>query len=131
MSIDQQNLAPVILMTYARPEHTRKTLHALAKNKLAADSVLYIFCDGPKNAKAIEKNKLVREIVLEEEEKQRFQSVHVQISETNLGLATSIITGATQIIKKYGKCILIEDDLITAPDFLTYMNECLQYYQSV
>lgn len=42
------NLAPVILFTYNRPDHTKKVLDALAENELAKDSELYIFCDGPK-----------------------------------------------------------------------------------
>lgn len=129
MTANERELAPVILMTYARPEHTKKTLDALAKNTSAVDSELYIFCDGPKNEKSIENNKLVRDIILEEEKKQRFKEVHVSISKENRGLANSIISSATEIINKYGKCILLEDDLITSPYFLTYMNECLNYYQ--
>ena len=130
MVANEQKLAPVILMTYARPEHTRKTLDALAENMLAKESELYIFCDGPKSEKAVSNNKLVKEIVLAEKTKNRFKEVYVCISEENRGLAKSIISSATEIIDKYGKCILLEDDLITAPYFLTYMNECLEYYRS-
>lgn len=130
MVVNEQKLAPVILMTYARPEHTKKTLDALAENMLAKESELYIFCDGPKNEKAVSNNKLVREIVSAETTKNRFKEVHLYISDVNRGLANSIISSATEIIDKYGKCILLEDDLITAPYFLTYMNQCLDYYQS-
>ena len=41
-------LAPIVLFVYARPEHTRKTLDALAMNHLASESILYIYADGPK-----------------------------------------------------------------------------------
>lgn len=130
MVTKEQKLAPVILMTYARPEHTKKTLDALSENIHAKESELYIFCDGPKNEKAIDNNKLVREIISAEKEKNRFKEIHVHISDVNRGLAKSIISSATEIIDKYGKCILLEDDLITSPYFLTYMNECLDYYES-
>ena len=39
--------APIVLFAYARPEHTLRTLKALADNTLAADSRLYIYIDGP------------------------------------------------------------------------------------
>ena len=130
MVANERKLAPIILMTYARPEHTRKTLDALAENMLAKESELYIYCDGPKNEKAVSNNNLVREIVSAETTKNRFKEVHIYTSDVNRGLAKSIISSATEIIDKYGKCILLEDDLITAPYFLTYMNQCLDYYQS-
>ncbi len=41
-------LAPIILFTYNRPEHTLKTIEALKRNELASESLLYIFCDGIK-----------------------------------------------------------------------------------
>lgn len=130
MIVNQSELAPIILMTYARPEHTQKTIDALAKNELAEESELYIFCDGPKNEKVIEKNKCVQKIILDEKEKKRFKNVYVSISNENRGLARSIISSATEIINKYGRCILLEDDLVTSTYFLTYMNNCLQFYQS-
>lgn len=130
MAGNEQKLAPVVLMTYARPEHTKKTLDALAENMLAKETELYIFCDGPKNENAVNNNKLVQEIVSAETTKNRFKEVYTCISDVNRGLANSIISSATEIIDKYDKCILLEDDLITAPYFLTYMNKCLDYYQS-
>ena len=59
-------LAPIVLFTYARPDHTLRTLQALSANTLAASSHLYIYVDGPKeNASADMKrrNEEVRKIV--------------------------------------------------------------------
>lgn len=39
-------LAPIIVFAYDRPDHFGKTLDALAKNDLASESVLYVYCDG-------------------------------------------------------------------------------------
>lgn len=130
MAAEKKSLAPIILMTYARPEHTQKTLDALAGNLLAKESDLYIFCDGPKNARAVEKNQQVQEIIQREATAGRFANVHVTVSQENRGLARSIISGATQIIDTFGRCILLEDDLVTSPCFLTYMNDCLDFYES-
>ena len=41
-------LAPIVIFSYDRPDHLAKVLTALAKNDLADQSVLYIYCDGAK-----------------------------------------------------------------------------------
>ena len=38
--------APIIVFAYDRPDHLSQTLNALAKNDLAPQSVLYVYCDG-------------------------------------------------------------------------------------
>ena len=44
----ERKTAPVILFTYNRPEHTRRTIEALAKNELAQDTELFVFSDAAK-----------------------------------------------------------------------------------
>ena len=46
----------------------------------------------------------------------------------NFGLANSIIEGVTSIIKKYGKVIVLEDDLVTSKYFLTFLNDSLNVH---
>ena len=123
------NIAPVILFVYNRPEHTQKVLNALAKNILAEESELFIFCDGPKNDNAVIPNLETRKIITREKTLKRFKKVHLNISEKNKGLANSTISGVTEVIEKYGKCIVLEDDNITSKSFLKYMNECLEFYK--
>lgn len=125
-----KTLAPIVLFAYSRPEHTRKTLESLKKNELAGNSILYIFCDGPK-AEASEKTRenirLVREIAKED---QWCGEVIIREQDNNLGLAGSISSGVTEIIEKYGKIIVLEDDLILSPAFLSYMNKALIFYEN-
>lgn len=129
--MDNENkYAPVILFTYARPIHMRQVLDALAKNSLADKSRLFIFCDGAKGKKDFENNARVKELIIEEQKKHRFLDVIVNLSDINNGLAKSIITGASSVIDKYGRCIVIEDDVITGKYFLAFMNECLDYYNN-
>ena len=125
-----EKLAPIILFTYNRPEHTQKVLNALADNKLAKDSNLYIFCDGPKNEGAVEKNRQTQAVIIEEAGRNRFHQVHLTISEVNKGLANSIITGVTDVLRQHGSCIVLEDDHITSRYFLTYMNDCVRFYEN-
>ncbi len=116
---------PIVLFVYNRPEHTKKTLSALQKNTEAADSNLFIFSDGAKNSSDHDKVEKVRAIV---SEIKGFKSVNCRFSDKNKGLANSIITGLSSLFEKYEKLIVLEDDLITSPYFLDYMNAALNFY---
>jgi acetyltransferase-like isoleucine patch superfamily enzyme/GR25 family glycosyltransferase involved in LPS biosynthesis len=121
-------LAPIVLLVYNRPEHTRKTLEALSNNNLAAASKLFIYADGPKiNATEDELNaiKETREVL---KEQKWCGDVVIIESEVNKGLAKSIVHGVTEIVEKFGTVIVLEDDIVTSSGFLQYMNDALDHY---
>ena len=120
-----QNLAPIALFVYNRPEHTRRTLSYLKKNLLADESRLFIFSDAPKTDADSAKVEQVRQLV---KEISGFKSVKIVNSKQNLGLADSIIKGVTQLVNEYGKVIVFEDDLLSSPYTLQYFNEALTRY---
>ncbi|WP_290921310.1 glycosyltransferase [Halodesulfovibrio sp.] len=125
MSLSEITPAPVALFTYNRPDHTRRTVEALQQNPFASQSDLFVFCDGAKSsndAAVIAVREYVNSIT-------GFNSLTVIERETNIGLAKSIIEGVTDVVSKFGAVIVLEDDLITSPYFLSYMNICLQYYE--
>ena len=126
-------LAPIIVFAYNRPGLLNTTLDYLSKNLLAEQSIVYIYCDGVKsetNQEQIDKVLAARKIAKEWATSKRFKNVHITERDTNLGLGTSIITGVSEVIKEYGKCIVLEDDLQTSPLFLDYMNQCLCHYET-
>ncbi|MVN92418.1 glycosyltransferase [Mucilaginibacter aquatilis] len=120
-----QNLAPIALFVYNRPEHTRRTISYLQKNQLANDSRLFIYSDGAKTE--ADKAK-VEEIRRYAQTVTGFKSVTVIKRETNIGLANSIISGVTHLVNDYGKVIVFEDDLLSSPYTLQYFNEALDRY---
>ncbi len=125
------SLAPIVLFVYNRPEHTLATLQSLKNNNLAADSVLFIYADGPKNNASeteMEKINKTRNIIKQE---QWCKEVFIIESETNKGLANSIVNGITQVVNKYGKIIVLEDDLLFSKGTLQYFNEALELYEKV
>ena len=119
-------LAPVILFTYNRLEETEQTIEALKKNFLAPKSELFIFSDGPKNHETKDKVKIVRDYIKSID---GFKKITIFESKTNEGLANSIIKGVTKVVNEYGKVIVLEDDLLTTPNFLDFMNQALDFYQ--
>jgi len=119
--------APIVLFTYNRPEHTRRTIDALKENIGAHDSVLYIFSDGPKDERQISVVQSVRSYLRCVD---GFKSVKVVERTFNMGLAASIIRGVGEVLDQYSSVVVLEDDLVSAPSFLPFMNSALTAYQS-
>lgn len=120
-----QSPAPIALFVYNRPDHTRRTIEALQNNFLAADSRLFIFCDGAKTGADTASVDEVRQLA---RETKGFLSVKVIERPQNLGLANSIISGVTQLVKDYGSVIVFEDDLLSSPHTLRFFNDALERY---
>lgn len=123
--------APVVLFVYNRLDHTKKVIESLGNNFLADATDLYVFSDAAKSEAGLDKVNEVREYIRRTEWRESFQRVTVVEAEKNKGLAKSIIGGVTSILQKYGKVIVVEDDLILSPWFLQYMNGALDYYKDV
>ncbi|AGW15231.1 hypothetical protein [Megalodesulfovibrio gigas] len=129
MSLAPMNsLAPVALFAYARPDHLQATLAALAANALAGQTVLTIFSDGPRSEQDAAGVQAVRALVRQEQQAGRFAAVHVVERDRNWGLADSIVDGVTMLCAQHGRVIVLEDDIVTAPCFLRYMNDALTRY---
>ena len=121
--------APLVIFAYKRADKLEKCLRALEKNQEIIDTELYIFCDGPKKESDINDVQEVRELVREYRCISKFKKIEVVESDQNKGLANSIIGGVTEVIQKYGKIIVLEDDIMVTPFFLKYMNGALDYYE--
>ena len=119
-------LAPIVLFTYNRPVHTRQTIDTLLKNEYASESDLIIFSDAPKNCVAEDGVRQTRAYL---RGITGFRSIKLIERAENMGLAANIIDGVTQVVNEYGRIIVLEDDLLTSPYFLKYMNEALTMYE--
>ena len=125
MKMSKNNLAPVVLFCYNRLDCLKKTVEALQKNELAQESDLFIYSDGLKPGDDSGAVFGVREYL---KTISGFKSIHITEAETNKGLANSIVDGVTEIVNQYGRIIVLEDDLVTSPYFLSFMNEALDLY---
>lgn len=122
----EKALAPIVLFVYNRPWHTRHTIEALQKNELANESELFIYSDAAKNKGSEEKVKEVREYIKKIDS---FKKTTIIERDKNWGLADNIIDGVTKIVNEYGKIIVLEDDLVTSPYFLKFLNDALEFYK--
>lgn len=118
--------APIALFVYNRLKHTKQTVEALKANKYAKKSKLFIYSDGYKNEFDKKQVLHVREYLKSID---GFKSVDIVERKCNIGLAKNIISGITKVVNKYGKIIVVEDDIVTSPYFLKFMNEALEFYE--
>jgi len=118
--------SPIALFAYDRPDHFRRVTDALARNPEARASPLFIHSDAPKNASAAER---VAQVRSHARSIKGFGSVEVVEQQLNQGVARSIINGVTDLTARFGKVIVLEDDLMPSPHFLSYMNGALDLYE--
>lgn len=117
---------PVILFSYNRPDHLRRTLHSLMACDGFQDTDLTVYCDGARSAAqrdAVAAAQAVARQVLG-------SAAKLRVSEVNRGLAASIIAGVGETVAQHGRVIVLEDDFTLAPGFLTYMAQALDRYET-
>ena len=143
-----------MVFAYNRPDHLRQTLEALAKNDLASESVLYVYCDGAKEWGGEQKQKetgyvaqnskrqffgteeqyntylhQIEETHLVAQSITGFKDVQVIEREHNVGLADNIVGAVTEIVNQYERVIAFEDDIVCTRGTLTYLNDALELYK--
>lgn len=125
------NYAPVVVFGYNRADMIENLLVSLEKNANVEKMDLYIFLDVPdkKNHRDKRYSEQVINYVSNYKEKSKFKKVKVQIADEHKGLAMAVISGVTKVINKYGKVIVLEDDLVVSNDFLDYMQRGLEFYK--
>lgn len=122
-----KNLAPLVLFTYNRLKETKQVIEKIIELELFNQTDIYIYSDGFKNEEAKENVEKVREYL---KTLNIYKNIKIIYSDKNKGLATSIIEGVTELINKYDKVIVLEDDLLVSKDFLLYMNKALNVYEN-
>lgn len=121
------NFSPIALFVYNRLVHTQKTVEALKKNSEAQSSVLYIFSDAPKSS--IDEN-AVSQVRNYLKKISGFKEIFIIERNENYGLAKSIIDGVTDLCNRFGRVIVLEDDLETSAFFLKFMNDSLEFFKN-
>ena len=120
--------APIVMFVYNRADHFTQIYEALAKCPESKNSILYVFSDGAKNDNVKPQVEQVRQTAKELAVRHDFQDVIITESPENKGLAKSIIDGVTKVLDEYGKAIIIEDDNLSSPYLLNYLNRALDFY---
>ena len=119
--------APVRITTYSRFEHFKRCIESLGRCTGADRTEVYIGVDYPKSEKDRPNNTRIREYV---DTITGFKAVHVFKREKNLGQLLNGRDLLAQIrARGFDRYIDVEDDIEFAPNFLEYMNQCLEIFK--
>jgi hypothetical protein len=116
---------PIGAFVYKRPHHTERMLTSLLANPEASKAPITIYCDGARDPSDTEQVALTRAVV------RRLAPAHATIVDRarNVGLANSIISGVGEMCDRYGRAIVLEDDLVFSPTTLRYLGRALDRYE--
>lgn len=117
------NYAPIGISAYTRLDHLKRTIEALQNNTLTAQSDLFVFSDGPKPGD----EKAVKEVRDYLKTVDGFRSTTIVERKNNDRIANQH-GGRIKLLETYGRCIFMEDDIVTAPGFLQFVNDALNFY---
>jgi hypothetical protein len=115
------NSTGIAVFAYNRPDHLRRVLSGLQRNDVEH---LYIFADGAKNKQDKEQVSDVREVINQIEWCRTTVTAH----ERNIGLAESLTSGIERVFEDHKRIIVLEDDCVPAPNFVSFMNTSLERY---
>ena len=118
---------PIVLFAYNKHDLTGRVLLALANNTLAKESDLIVFLDVPKIKTPIKTQELYSLI---NSYAKKFKSLTIRLRVSNFGLFGNITKGITEVLEYNEAVIVLEDDIITSPFFLQYMNDGLNFYKN-
>lgn len=121
--------APVALFVYNRADNTRRTLEALARNTLASETQVYVFSDGGKDEQSWQQVREVRTVV--GEFAKAFATFQLVARPENIYLERNITEGIAQVFQTHDRIIVLEDDIVTSPYYLEYMNQAFDLYKDV
>ena len=119
-------MSPICLFVYKRYDTTKLMLESLLACPECADSELYVFMDEARNDSEADDVEKVRALF---DNLQGFKAIHPYPARMNKGMARSVIDGVTTVLQQHKSIIVLEDDLVVAPDFLTFMNAALEAYR--
>lgn len=119
--------APVALFVYNRLDNTRKTLESLAANTLARETDVFVFSDGGKDEKSWREVNRLRKYLQNFESP--FKSFTIIARPENYYIERNVTEGVAEIFEKFGRIIVLEDDIVSSPYLLEYFNEALDMYE--
>ena len=119
---------PILLITFNRPEHTRRALETILAAK---PQHLYVFQDGARegNVRDIEKSKEVRQVV-SDLTKDSDVVLHTHYADKNYGCGPGPYEAMSWFFRNVEKGIILEDDIFPHPLFFAYMEDLLERYKN-
>ncbi|MCJ8211029.1 glycosyltransferase [Mucilaginibacter sp. RS28] len=112
---------------YKRASKLKRCIDALLTNPECADMDIIFFSDGYKNEKdragVLETRDYINSIT-------GFRNVIKHFRDRNFSTGPNFRTGLTYLAENYEQFIVVEDDLIVAPNYVKYLLDALKFYKN-
>lgn len=118
-----QMKTPIVIFGFNRPHSIGRLIESIKTNPTYGEHEYFIFIDGHRTEEEKVKVDHVEELAYK-------LTPNVFRAKSNKGLARSVIDGVTEIISKYRRVIVLEDDLVLMPGCLNYLEEALNVYEN-
>lgn len=118
--------APVIIPTLCRSNHLKRCVDTLLKCNNAINTPVYIFLDFPQKKEHYKGYYEIKEYL--STVVSGFKTLVVIEREHNFGAIYNLYDGIDYTLKFHDRFILTEDDNEFSPNFLDYINSCLNKY---
>lgn len=121
------NYAPIIIPTLCRDEHFIRCIESLKKNTWAKYTDVYVALDYPvKSSHWNGYNKILKYL---EGNFSEFNAFYVIKRTYNFGSHNNVVDVRNKVFEKYDRYIYTDDDCEFSPNFLEYINLCLEKYK--
>lgn len=119
--------APILIPTLNRDVHFIRLVESLKKNTWAKYTPVYIALDYPPSTKYMDGyNKICKYL---ESDFSMFKEFNIFRRKENYGSVRNMLEMREEVLKKYDRFIRTDDDAEFSPNFLEYMNLCLEKYK--
>lgn len=121
--------APILIPTLCRYEHFIRLIESLKKNSWAEHTDLIIAIDySPSPKYDYGRDKICS--YLETGNFNDFKSLKIIKRTKNYGAINNGDSLVQEVFEMYDRLVLLPDDIDVAPNFIEYMDKCLEYYES-
>lgn len=116
----------IAVFCYKRAAKLKTSMEALLKNPDCASMDIIFFCDGHKgehDRQGVEETRAYINSIT------GFRNVIKHFRERNISTGPNFHAGITYLCNNYDQFIVIEDDLVVTPNYISYMLQALAFYK--
>lgn len=116
----------IAVFCYKRAAKLKASMEALLKNPECSTMEIVFFCDGHKGDKDYQGVKETRAYI---DSLKGFRNIYKHYRERNISTGPNFKQGITWLCENYDQFIVVEDDLVVTPNYISYLLQGLQFYK--
>ena len=111
---------------YKRAGKLKTSMEALLKNPECASMDIVFFCDGHKGEMDYQGVMETRAYI---DSLTGFKNIYKHYRERNISTGPNFSKGITWLCENYSQFIVVEDDLVVTPNYISYLLQALEFYK--